>query len=209
MTGAVETPRAAVNAVAEIYGRYIEWAEKMARGETPKDTAGSLALLLDLFSTDEELLARSVDLAQLMKTQPNSDLPPEILPESQFLADYVSALPDADRLRAEISDRSARIREIMAQPDPEKEQFSRELSEPFEAQWIGVREAAKLLFNQVQLFNANAWASAWETAAQRNGQSYETDTQRGDDGSMIRTVSVSFDRDGDAKPRRWWQRSKR
>lgn len=205
MTGAVETPRAAVNAVAEAYGRYIAWGEKIARGEAPRDVAGSLSVLLDLAMTDEEVLARSVDLTQLLDEQPTPDLPAEILPECRFLAECVSAVPDAEQLRAEISARVGRVRDRLAVPNPEDAPISSDLPEPYEAQWIGIREAAKLLYNQVQLYNADAFASAWEKAAEQSGHPFETSAHRGDDGSVIRTVSVTFDRSSEPPRRRWWQ----
>lgn len=160
--------------------------------------------LLALLSIDEELLDRAIEL-KAVDARALSDLPLEVQPEVQFTVDYVAEIPDVAKLHAELARRSAQLRAIHASGAPMTEPFSTDLPEPFQAQWVGVREAAKLLFNQVQLHNAQARAAAFERAAELNGMPVETSTHRGDDGSFTHTVTVSFNRDEPPKAT-WWQR---
>lgn len=199
------SPFAATNALVQVYGRYIAWGEKLARGERPQSEAEWVDALLAMLSADEELLDRSVDLTAAVDARSMSELPIEVQPECQFVVDYVAEIPDVAQLRSQLAGRSERLKSIKEKGEPMPKSYSSDLPEPFQAQWVGVREAAKLLFNQVQLHNAQSRAIAFERAAELDGMPVETSTHRGDDGSFTHTVSVSFDRDEQPKAT-WWQR---
>lgn len=202
------TPFASTNALVEVYGRYITWVEKLARGERPQSEDEWVESLLAMFSADEELLDRAVDLTAAVEAHSMSSLPVEVQPEAQFVVEYVSGIPDVAQLRVALVRRSEQLRAIKAQGEQMPESYSSKLPDPFHAQWVGIRDAAKLLFNQVQLYNAQGQAAAFERAATLNGMPVEKSTHRGDDGSMTHTVSVTFDRGRESKPR-WWQRFSR
>lgn len=131
-----------------------------------------------------------------------SDLPLEVQPEVQFAVDYVAEIPDVAKLHSELARRSGQVQAIKASGDPMTQPFPTDLPEPFQAQCVGVREAARLLFHQVQLHNARSPLAAFERAAELNGMPARTRIPRGDDGSVTHTVSVSFDRD--ERPKATW-----
>ncbi len=199
------SPFASTNALVEVYGRYVDWVEKLGQDERPQSDGEWVDALLGLLSIDEELLDRAIGLKAAVDARALSDLPLEVQPEVQFAVDYVAEIPDVAKLHSALARRSDRVRAIKASGEPMTEPFPTDLPEPFQAQWVGVREAAKLLFSQVQLHNAQARAAAFERAAELNGMPVKTSTHRGDDGSFTHTVSVSFDR-GEQPKATWWQR---
>lgn len=202
----VDSPLAATNSLTAVYARYVEWGDRLARGDGPQTPDDSLDALLALAETDEELLARAIDLAESLKAHSVDGLPLEVEPEYRFVADCVEAVPDLALLRERLANRSAQLLAVKSDPERKKPaQYSTKLPEPFEAQWISVREASKLLFNQVQIYNAQMQATAFERAAELGGHTHESTTHRGDDGSVTRTVTVTFDRRDDGR-RTWWQR---
>lgn len=199
------SPFASTNALVEVYGRYVDWVEKLGQDERPQSDDEWVAALLRLLSIDEQLLDRAIELKAAVDARGLSGLPLEVQPEVQFAVDYVAEIPDVAKLHSELARRSDQLRAIKASGEPMTEPFPTDLPVPFQAQWVGVREAAKLLFNQVQLHNAQAYAASFGRAAELHGMPVETSTHRGDDGSFTHTVSVSFDRDEQPKAT-WWQR---
>lgn len=195
----------ATNALVEVYGRYVDWVEKLGQDERPQSDDEWVNALLALLSIDEELLDRAIELKAAVDSRALSDLPLAVQPEVQFAVDYVAEIPDVAKLHSELARRSDQVRAIKASGRPMTEPFSTDLPEPFQAQWVGVRETAKLLFTQVQLHNAQARAAAFKRAAELNGMPVETSTNRGDDGSFTHTVSVTFKRDEPPKAT-WWRR---
>lgn len=143
---------------------YIDRSKKLSRGEHPKTDEESTELVLGIFADDEELLDPASDLAAAVDAHSMDSLPVSVQPECEFLIDYVRGIPDVARLRAELALRPDRLREIVAQSDLSRTSSASDLPAPFDAQWIGLRDAVGTLFNQVQNYNAKSQAEAFERA---------------------------------------------
>lgn len=88
------SPFAATNALVEVYGRYMDWVEKLGQDERPQSNDEWVDALLALLSIDEELLDRALELTAAVDARALSDLPLEVQPEVQFAVDYVAEIPD-------------------------------------------------------------------------------------------------------------------
>lgn len=201
---------AAVNALVREGMKAVKWQNKYAAGQLPTDDVGMISTLLEMVADEERVVAASIELARVIRATGGQDVPSEIQPECEFVAEAVGSVTDVSALQAVMQTRSARLRDLLVdgKPAPGTSRTAA-LPAPYDDEWAGIRRAVTLLCNQVQVYNAKRQQEAMVEAARRQGVKVQATSTRSDDGSSTSIVRFTFDPRSEPNRRRWWHRFKR
>ncbi|RKE64930.1 hypothetical protein [Microbacterium sp. AG238] len=197
----------AVSALVREGMKTVEWQNKHAAGHLPTDDVGTISTLLEMVADDERVVAASIELARVLRATGGQDVPSEIQPECEFVAQAVGSVTDVSALQAVMQTRSARLRDLLVDGKP-AQGASRTvaLPAPYDGEWAGIRRAVTLLCNQVQIYNATRQQEAMVEAARQQGVEVHATSTRSDDGSSTSIVQFAFNPRSEPERRRWWHR---
>lgn len=198
---------AAVNGLVREGMKAAQWQNKLAAGQLPTDPGGMISTLLEMVADDERVVTASIELTRVIRATGGQDVPPEIQPECDFLAQAVGSVTDLSALQSAMQTRAARLRDLLVANKPAPGTSPTiALPAPYEAEWAGIRRAVTLLCNQVQSYNAKRQQEAMVEAARRQGVKVQATSTRSDDGSSTSIVKFTFDPRSEPDRRRWWHR---